>query len=511
MNRRKIVKKITSVALVFVMALSILNIEVNAASSLINVSVTMQGRQSEARKMFKMINNFRTGNNAWYWNSSNTAKVKCNLGKITYDYELEKVAMQRAMELAATWGHTRPDGSAYSTASTNVIITNGENIYESYGYTDEKASVVFERWCENDDYYEGQGHRRNILGNFKSVGIACVRYNDINFWVQEFSNSTSGVAKTKAINTNVTKSFNVKRSSVDSVSISTNTKSIIVVKGKTAKLPKGTVYVDTGTGVPLKTSIKCKWKSQKSSIAKVSGSTIKGVRLGKTTIKTTVMGKSKKVTVYVVSNRLAKAPAKVTGFKQIQKNISNYPYSVTTITWNKVSGANGYEIYRSYSKNGQYTKIKTTSKTTYTDKSNASMVKCYYKVRAYKKEGTCKKYGNFRTIQALSSPTLPYMYATYEEYGSFPIYTYFFGTKYNLEKYEIYVSNSYDGTYKYVGKVNDLKKEFDQFARKYESSHNIKTGTSYYYKFKAYAYNSKKVKLSSNYSDAFLRYVYYER
>ena len=41
--------------------------------------------------MLAMVNDFRTGNNAWYWNSDNTEKVVCTgLEELIYDYELEK-------------------------------------------------------------------------------------------------------------------------------------------------------------------------------------------------------------------------------------------------------------------------------------------------------------------------------------------------------------------------------------------------------------------------------------
>jgi hypothetical protein len=48
--------------------------------------------------MLKRINSFRTGSNAWYYkDDTKTTKIKVKgLSKLTYDYELEKRAMQRA-------------------------------------------------------------------------------------------------------------------------------------------------------------------------------------------------------------------------------------------------------------------------------------------------------------------------------------------------------------------------------------------------------------------------------
>lgn len=57
------------------------------------------------------------------------------------------------------------------------------------------------------------------------------------------------------------------------------------------------------------------------------------------------------------------------------------------LSWTKVSGAKGYEIYRATSKNGTYKKVVTTSKTSYQDKKLSSKKTYYYKVRAYKTSG----------------------------------------------------------------------------------------------------------------------------
>lgn len=56
-----------------------------------------------------------------------------------------------------------------------------------------------------------------------------------------------------------------------------------------------------------------------------------------------------------------------------------------SITWNKIARAEGYQIYRSTSKNGKYTRIKTrvASFRTYTDTTAKSGTTYYYKIRAY--------------------------------------------------------------------------------------------------------------------------------
>ncbi|WP_395017878.1 Ig-like domain-containing protein, partial [Robinsoniella peoriensis] len=64
-------------------------------------------------------------------------------------------------------------------------------------------------------------------------------------------------------------------------------------------------------------------------------------------------------------------------------------YNKVKITWSKVTGADGYRIYRSTKKNGTYKKIATVkgrSKTTYVNEKLTTGKKYYYKVRAYATE-----------------------------------------------------------------------------------------------------------------------------
>lgn len=149
-------------------------------------------KQDEARAMLEYINEFRHGSEAWYWNESDTEKVYCSgLGDLTYDYELEKVAMLRAKEIAQSFSHTRPNGqscwTAYDDCGYDWQWSVGENI--AYGQT--SAYEVYMDWREDDDPYAGQGHRRNMLGSgFKAIGIGCYEYNGRKYWVQEFTGNT---------------------------------------------------------------------------------------------------------------------------------------------------------------------------------------------------------------------------------------------------------------------------------------------------------------------------------
>jgi hypothetical protein len=68
-----------------------------------------------------------------------------------------------------------------------------------------------------------------------------------------------------------------------------------------------------------------------------------------------------------------------------------------TLSWDKNTSVGGYEIYRSTSKNGTYSKvavIPTNAQTSYTEKGLTSGKTYYYKMRAYKKMGGSYVYGS---------------------------------------------------------------------------------------------------------------------
>lgn len=77
-----------------------------------------------------------------------------------------------------------------------------------------------------------------------------------------------------------------------------------------------------------------------------------------------------------------------------------------TVKWKKVSGANGYEIYRATTKNGKYTNIKTiknNSTTSYTNSKLASKKGYYYKVRAYINVNGKKVYSSYSSIKYIKT------------------------------------------------------------------------------------------------------------
>ena len=75
------------------------------------------------------------------------------------------------------------------------------------------------------------------------------------------------------------------------------------------------------------------------------------------------------------------------------------------MSWNKVRGVSGYEIYRSAKKKKGYKKIKTAKKASivkYTNKKLTKKKNYYFKVRAYRKDSTGKKvYGKYSAVKKI--------------------------------------------------------------------------------------------------------------
>ena len=129
--------------------------------------------------------------------------------------------------------------------------------------------------------------------------------------------------------------------------------------------------------------------------------------------------------------KAATSPQKVTAVKA--KRVK----SKVKLTWKKVKGADGYEIYRATSKKGKYQKIKTLKKGTivsYTDGKAKKGKTYYYKVRAYKDlSNGIRMYGPWSAVKAkaaaheimgTSSVTVDQMVSYYNKRYTFPADTY---------------------------------------------------------------------------------------
>lgn len=265
---------------------------------------------SEAKSMLTLINNFRTGSDAWYWNKENTSKVQLNgLAALEYDVNLEAIAKVRAKELAESYSHTRPDGTLCFTCTTTdadgkTVETWGENIAKGTGLTYDGA---FTLWCETEYKYEGQGHRRNMLSAenaYTCIGIAGFKADNGNtYWVQEFGYKLSAQQKSApdaSTPKTVTKKANTLKATAKTVKIKYKK---LKKKAQTIKL-KDAIKVSKAKGTVTYTK---KSGNKKISINKKTGKITvkKGLKKGTYKVKITVKAagnssyKSKTTTVTV--------------------------------------------------------------------------------------------------------------------------------------------------------------------------------------------------------------------
>ncbi|MCD8018051.1 MAG: CAP domain-containing protein [Clostridiales bacterium] len=254
--------------------------------------------QEEARSMLDDINAFRTGDDAWYWNEDDETKTYCtDLGELTYDYDLEAIAQQRAEEIAVYFAHTRPNGDTCFSL-TNDNSSNGENI--AAGYT--TADAVLTGWKEEEENYSGQGHRRNMLNSsYVSVGIGHVTFNGYDFWVQEFGTKVTAEYTTMEITDGpVTSEIEVLLDYISDIDFSPDTCEVEV--GSTVDLPEANMTLqlaETWPGRKFSAETDYTWTADDEYIS-IQDDKIYGLKTGTGTLSTTILGYSCTATVSVV-------------------------------------------------------------------------------------------------------------------------------------------------------------------------------------------------------------------
>ncbi len=160
-------------------------------------------------------------------------------------------------------------------------------------------------------------------------------------------------------------------------------------------------------------------------------------------------------------------------------------YNSVRLTWGKVSGANGYRIYRSTSKDGQYTCIgaaKKGSLLTFTDKKAIIGTNYYYVVRAYRMvDDSMVKSSASNTLRAKAVMTAPALKVSSSSNAAVLTWTKVRGA----QGYQICRSTSENGTYTRIRTLEN--------ATSYKNA-RLSKGKTYYYKVRAYrVVNGKKV------------------
>ncbi len=271
------------------------------------VSLNVTFKQKNARTMQKLINDFRTGADAWAWNSNNTQKVYVSgLSKLAYDYNLEKIAMLRAAEVAIKFAHERPNGKQCFTALNEngyVYTAAGENI----AYNCKTVNAAFKAFQESNNQYANQTHRRMMLSpDYNVCAVGHARVNGTDYWVKLFANTQDDSDYTKTKNGETRITLDIASEDIPSYKKTFN-------------------------------KLDVKYKDYK--------------------------------------------PAKITVLTTEATKRS------ATLTFERSRGAQGYEIYRSNAKKGNYSLVKritSQDKLTFTDKKLSGKKKYYYYVVPYR-------------------------------------------------------------------------------------------------------------------------------
>ena len=145
-----------------------------------------------------------------------------------------------------------------------------------------------------------------------------------------------------------------------------------------------------------------------------------------------------------------------------------------TLKWDKVAGAAKYEVYRSYSQNGNYSKYSTQTSTGYTNSSYlTSGSTYYYKVRALDANGTAGPWSDVVAVTCRLGLTAPSVTGGNDSQGRPTL-------KWNAvngaAKYEVYRARSQNGNY---------SKYSTQTSTGYTNSTYLTSGSTYYYKVRA--------------------------
>ena len=104
----------------------------------------------------------------------NADRAEAGLAPLTLSGRLSAISSVRAYESSVNFSHTRPDGTSWSTVSSEAY---GENIAKGQKTVDR----VMASWMSSE------GHRKNILKeSYGSIGVCAYTYNGITYWVQLF-------------------------------------------------------------------------------------------------------------------------------------------------------------------------------------------------------------------------------------------------------------------------------------------------------------------------------------
>lgn len=296
---------LTALILVFSILLPCnMTLQAQTQGEVASVPFTVTYGQTEARTIVDMINEFRTGSDAWYWDETDQEKIRCtDLKPLQYDSRLEQIAQQRAAEIALSYSHTRPDGedcfSFYDEMGIKWMAA-GENIAVGYN----SAKEVHRAWREDKDSYSGQGHRRNMLDeDYNAVGIGHVTCGGTEYWVEEFARLDGIEPASEANDAKTQVQVKVSQDQAGKWELQKISGVTTMYCGQTAALPKyqcvlrTTNYWGSAAGVVLDVDVAAQLNT--TDIAEADESSITAKKAGKFQVTLTCPYVQKEITVTV--------------------------------------------------------------------------------------------------------------------------------------------------------------------------------------------------------------------
>ena len=283
----------------------------------------------------------------------------------------------------------------------------------------------------------------------------------------------------------------VKEASVPVTGIQCSHKALSLQKGQTQQLTASVIPSNADNN-------KIVWSSSNSSVASVNSNGIVTAH-EKGTAVITAMTEDGNFTANCTVTVLEEEPAAEPETPILQTpqapgrvKASSAGYKSVRISWNRVSKADGYQIYRASSKTGSYKRIKNTTTASFKNTGLTTGQKYYYKVRAYTKSGNNTLYSGFSNT-ASAKPALAAPQRVKAKAGKKRAAIRWKKVS-GASGYKVYRSAKKNGKYKAVKTIK--KQRTVTFTNK-----KLKKGKTWYYKVRAYR-TVKGKKVYSPYSKA---------
>lgn len=187
----------------------------------------------------------------------------------------------------------------------------------------------------------------------------------------------------------------------------------------------------------------------------------------------TAEGPGKAVITAKAGNETAKCTIRVTFAAPTKVKAESAGLTAIQLSWKKVSGATGYDMYRAVEKHGTYQKVASvTDKTSYSDKDRITGREYFYKIKACRGEAS-SKFSKMVSEKARPNKTTVKLKSGEEKV------TVSWKKIGGAQGYHIYYKTTKDGDYKRIGIVG-------QNGAAHLTHEGLKGGKTYYYKVRSY-------------------------